>query len=113
MSESPRRVNATTTLTTTTLARGQVMAEIHRSESAQERDAFGHWLSGFVDGEGSFIIAHKLTREQRYPAPYFEFAALKAQIRETRRYETGGTLLAAKAQVPPARPAEPTLFDHL
>lgn len=32
------------------------MAEVHRSESFANRDAFGHWLSGFVDGEGCFQL---------------------------------------------------------
>lgn len=31
-----------------------------------DRDAFGHWLSGFVDGEGSFALYHTTGQKTRY-----------------------------------------------
>lgn len=35
------------------------MVEHHSIMSPAERDAFGHWLSGFADGEGSFQLDEK------------------------------------------------------
>ena len=36
------------------------------SESITDRDGFGHWLSGFTDGEGSFILG--FLRRAPYPS---------------------------------------------
>lgn len=39
--------------------------------SKQERERFGYWLSGFVDGEGCFVLATgKLYRWQRHEARF-------------------------------------------
>lgn len=42
---------------------------IGRGMSEQERDAFGNWLAGFVDGEGHFQLRY--TRQQYIPCGSF------------------------------------------
>lgn len=41
-----------------------------------DRDAFGHWLSGFVDGEGCFFLScmRKRQRERRTPCAVFKLS---------------------------------------
>lgn len=36
-----------------------------------DHDAFGHYLSGFTDGEGSFVLAFRETGGLSYPLAYF------------------------------------------
>ena len=41
------------------------------------RDSFGHWLSGFVDGEGSFIL-----QTQQRPGGFSCHASLRIELRD-------------------------------
>ena len=38
-----------------------------------DRDAFGHWLAGFADGEGCFYLGWMVRRDRLYPRPIAYF----------------------------------------
>ena len=53
------------------------MAEIHSTESPPlDRDAFGHWLAGFADGEGSFFLGYARARGRGTASPHARFQIL-------------------------------------
>jgi LAGLIDADG endonuclease len=62
-----------------------------------DRDAFGHWLSGFVDGEGHFCLyhlRHKKYRHGSYMTAHFDMAVRDDDsdiIGEIREFWNAGT----------------------
>lgn len=85
------------------------MSDDNHTMPATERDAFGHWLSGFVDGEGCFILdwVWVKTRSGR-PEPRISFGiTLRADdrdiLREIRDFWGVGRLYNLRKD-PPSRP---------
>jgi hypothetical protein len=68
-------------------------------QSIGDRDGFGHWLSGFADGEGCFrlLIIHNKRPNRIYDVPTARFELLlryddEAILREIREYWGIGSL---------------------
>jgi hypothetical protein len=77
-----------------------------RSNSTSDRDGFGHWLSGFVDGEGCFrlLIIHNKRPNRVYDVPTARFELLlrsddEAILKEIRAFWGVGTLGMRKESV--------------